>query len=115
MAGATIPEWRRSVEQIVVSAIERGTRVLGIAGVIGASGVSTLARDLSEGFARSGCKTLLLDFSGKVLPREPGGPWILGGTAAKDFIRSDGRGYDLLMERFTQDTHFRFANPRLLR
>jgi hypothetical protein len=55
--------WLRSIEELKLASLDRGTRVLGITGPLPGAGCSSVARLLADATQRTGTRTLRVDFA----------------------------------------------------
>ena len=106
-----IEDWLQSVEQIAVSAVVNGTRVLGFTGPEAGSGVTTLSRMLAEVLARSGVRSLLVDLS---RPTENAGVPAGGDEPWRRIVQNESQ-FHMLVAVPTSDSKFRFNNVAWLR
>jgi Mrp family chromosome partitioning ATPase len=107
-------DWLRPVEQIALSTILNGTRVLGLTSPEGGAGVSTLAEAIAQMLSRSGFKVLLLDMTQPVQePRPlPAGETPDAPDQGEQTVRilGDPGGFDVLAASSTARTRFLFNN-----
>lgn len=100
--------WGRSIEQLLLIAVESKVRVLGVVSPDSNSGVSSLCHQLAEASQNAGWQTLLADFS-ETSEGSADDEWNPGETQPR-ITRSNRHAYDLLRVRITPATRSRFNN-----
>src|SRR5829696_5691471 len=107
--------WVRPVEQIVLSSVQKGHRIIGFTAPEGSSGVSTLATATAEVCAHSGFRTLLVDFTFRAAENAIRSGWLPGATPPNQSICHGARGFDYIDVQPNSFNQFAFNNVAALR
>lgn len=100
----------RAIEQIALSSVANGHRIIGFTAPERHSAVSTVARSTAEVFANSGLSTLYIDLT-RPVEKTPAGPiWSPGEDDPKRCIFRRNDGADRLVARPTAGTQSAFNN-----
>src|SRR5215211_3637658 len=107
--------WVRPVEQIVLSSVQKGHRIIGFMAPEGSSGVSTLATATAEVCAHSGFRTLLVDLRSRAAENAIRSGWLPGATPPNQSICHGARGFDYIDVQPNSFNQFAFNNVAALR
>lgn len=107
--------WSQPVEQIVFTALEHKTRVIGVTSPTHADSVADLTATMAATFAASGSRTILVDLSQPVLDGASTPPWVPGDGGIGQSIQPTAGGFDLLQAYPTAETRLLFSNADLYR
>lgn len=107
--------WSQPVEQIVFTALEHKTRVIGVTGPTHAEAVADLTATMAATFAASGSRTILIDLSQPVQDGSKSPPWVPGDGGIGQSIQPTPGGFDVLQASPTAETRLLFSNADLYR